>query len=58
MLKTKKTGVSASLALVYLLNLAGCGQSGPLYLPPKVALAVPAPLAVPSMPIIAHVGVS
>jgi len=58
MLKTKKTRVSASLALVCWLNLAGCGQTGPLYLPPKLALSVPAPLAVPSLPIIAYVGVS
>ncbi|MDH4479195.1 MAG: lipoprotein [Rhodoferax sp.] len=58
MLKTKKTRATAYVALACLLNLAGCGQTGPLYLPPKMALT---PTALPSastLPIIAHVGVS
>jgi len=35
MLKIKKIG--AGIALASLLNLAGCGQAGPLYLPAKTS---------------------
>jgi hypothetical protein len=60
MLKTKKMGAAG--ALVCFLNLAGCGQTGPLYLPPKTAHMTPSPVASvstsTSTPIIAHLGVS
>jgi predicted small lipoprotein YifL len=35
MLKIKKIG--AGIALASMLNLAGCGQAGPLYLPAKTS---------------------
>jgi predicted small lipoprotein YifL len=39
MLKTKNRRLGMGIALAGVLNLAGCGQTGPLYLPPKVAQA-------------------
>ncbi|MFM6993335.1 MAG: LPS translocon maturation chaperone LptM [Rhodoferax sp.] len=39
MLKIKKIGAIVCVALVTLLQLTGCGQTGPLYLPGKAALS-------------------
>jgi predicted small lipoprotein YifL len=36
MLKTKNKWLAIGIALAGMLNLAGCGQTGPLYLPSKV----------------------
>jgi predicted small lipoprotein YifL len=61
MLKTKNIRAGVCIALVGVLNLAGCGQTGPLYLPPKVAQA-PSPAATAAiaaaLPIIAQTRVS
>jgi predicted small lipoprotein YifL len=57
MLKTKNIRASACIALVGVLNLAGCGQTGPLYLPPKMAQTT-APAASAALPIIAQTRVS
>jgi hypothetical protein len=37
MLKISKNRLATLLALIAVLNLAGCGQTGPLYLPQKLA---------------------
>jgi predicted small lipoprotein YifL len=57
MLKTKNIRAGVCVALAGVLNLAGCGQTGPLYLPPKVAQTV-APAAATALPIIAQTRVS
>jgi predicted small lipoprotein YifL len=61
MLKTKNIRASVCVALAGVLNLAGCGQTGPLYLPPKMAQAA-APSTTPAiaaaLPIIAQTRVS
>jgi predicted small lipoprotein YifL len=53
MLKTKNIRACAGIALAGLLNLAGCGQTGPLYLPPKLT-QVAAPTVAAALPIIAQ----
>jgi predicted small lipoprotein YifL len=58
MLKTKNIRAIACLTLLGGLNLAGCGQTGPLYMPPKVAQPVAPAVAVAHLPIIAPVRVS
>jgi len=61
MLKTKNIRASVCVALAGVLNLAGCGQTGPLYLPPKMAQAaasLPAPTTAAALPIIAQTRVS
>jgi predicted small lipoprotein YifL len=57
MLKTKNIRAGACIAVAGVLNLAGCGQTGPLYLPPKVAQTA-APAASAALPIIAQTRVS
>jgi predicted small lipoprotein YifL len=57
MLKTKNIRASVCVALAGVLNLAGCGQTGPLYLPPKMAQAA-SPATAAALPIIAQTRVS
>jgi predicted small lipoprotein YifL len=53
MLIIKKFRLGASIVLAGLLNLAGCGQTGPLYLPPKLT-QVATPAVAAALPIIAQ----
>jgi predicted small lipoprotein YifL len=57
MLKTKNIRAGACIAVAGVLNLAGCGQTGPLYLPPKMAQAALSAAAT-ALPIIAQTRVS
>jgi len=53
MLKITNNQLATLLALAGVLNLAGCGQTGPLYLPQKLAQAPDVPLLLAPKPIIA-----
>jgi len=53
MLKISKNRLATLLALIAVLNLAGCGQTGPLYLPQKLTHAPNSQLPVDTQPIIA-----
>jgi predicted small lipoprotein YifL len=52
MLKILKNRPATVLALATALNLAGCGQTGPLYLPQKLTQAPNSQLPVAPQPII------
>jgi len=53
MLKISKNRLATLLTIAGVLNLAGCGQTGPLYLPQKLAQAPDAQLPLAPTPIIA-----
>jgi hypothetical protein len=57
MLKIKKLRLGTGIVLTGLLNLAGCGQTGPLYLPSKLAQVAP-PVVAAAHPSIAQTRVS
>ena len=58
MLKISKNWLATLLALAGVLNLAGCGQTGPLYLPQKLAQAPDVQLPLAPKPIIARLRAS
>jgi predicted small lipoprotein YifL len=53
MLKISQKRLSTAWALAGVLNLAGCGQTGPLYLPQKLTQAPKLQWPVAPQPIIA-----
>jgi len=53
MLKILKNRLAALMAVAGLLNLAGCGQTGPLYLPQKLTQARDLQFLLAPTPIIA-----
>jgi predicted small lipoprotein YifL len=53
MLKISQKRLATAWALATALNLAGCGQTGPLYLPQKLTQAPNSQLPVAPQPIIA-----
>jgi len=58
MLKISKNRLVTLLALIAVLNLAGCGQTGPLYLPQKLTQAPDVQLPLAPKPIIARLRAS
>jgi len=58
MLKITNCRLVTMLAMAGLLNLAGCGQTGPLYLPQKLTQAPDVQLPLAPKPIIARLRAS
>jgi predicted small lipoprotein YifL len=58
MLKITNCRLVTTLAMAGLLNLAGCGQTGPLYLPQKLTQAPDVQLPLAPKPIIARLRAS